>query len=113
MAINGIPYAKNAVVDVRKLRGYCLNPNHDDGKHKARLFASILGITAADAETLREILLTIIQTHEARPGRRDSYGQRYTVDFMLEWQNNKARVRSGWILETDSTMPRLTTCYPL
>jgi hypothetical protein len=33
-----IPDAENAVVDIRKLRDYCLNLEHDDGKHKARLF---------------------------------------------------------------------------
>ena len=60
-----IPNAKNAVVDIRKLRDYCLNQEHDDGKHKARLFSSILGMTADKAEELRQILLEIIQTHEA------------------------------------------------
>jgi hypothetical protein len=44
-----IPNAENAVVDIRKLRDYCLNLEHDDGKHKARLFLSILGVTADNA----------------------------------------------------------------
>ena len=48
-----IPNAENAVVDIRKLRDYCLNPEHDDGKHKARLFSSILGMTPDNAEKLR------------------------------------------------------------
>ncbi|MGD1953517.1 MAG: DUF6883 domain-containing protein [Leptolyngbyaceae cyanobacterium] len=108
-----LPYAENAVVDIRKLRNYCLNPNHDDGKHKARLFSSILGMTDADAEDLRQILLKIVKTQEARPGRQDDYGQRYTIDFALEWQNRNATVRSGWIIENDSDIPRLITCYPL
>ena len=47
-----IPNAERAVVDVRKLRDYCLNSTHDQGKHKARLFESILGMTASDAEEL-------------------------------------------------------------
>lgn len=29
-----IPNAENAIVDIRKLRNYCLNLEHDDGKHK-------------------------------------------------------------------------------
>jgi hypothetical protein len=41
-----IPNAENAVVDIRKIRDYCLNPEHDDGKHKARIFLSTLGMTA-------------------------------------------------------------------
>jgi predicted RNase H-like HicB family nuclease len=36
-----IPNAERAVVDVRKLRDYCLNSTHDQGKHKARLFESM------------------------------------------------------------------------
>ncbi len=108
-----IPNADNAVVDIRKLRDYCLNPEHDDGKHKARLFLSSLGMKADDAEDLRQILLKIVVTHEARLSRRDEFGQRYTVDFTLEWQNRSATLRSGWILEHGSETPRLTTCYPL
>jgi hypothetical protein len=108
-----IPNAENAVVDIRKLRDYCLNPEHDDGKHKARLFSSILGITASNAQELRQILLDVIQTHEARLGRQDEFGQRYTLDFTIAWQNKSATLRSDWILEHSSAIPRLTTCYPL
>jgi hypothetical protein len=108
-----LPYAEKAVVDIRKLRYYCLNPDHDDGKHKARLFSSILGMTADDAQSLRQILLQIVKTQEAVPGRRDTFGQRYTIDFTLKWQNRSATLRSGWIIEDDSNIPRLTTCYLL
>jgi hypothetical protein len=66
-----IPNADKAVVDIRKLRDYCLNLEHDDGKHKARLFSTILGITAEDAQELRRILLEVVKTHEAQLGRRD------------------------------------------
>jgi hypothetical protein len=108
-----IPNAEKAVVDIRKLRDYCLNLEHDDGKHKARLFLSILGVTADNAEELRQILLEVIQSHEARLGRQDEFGQRYTLDFTIEWQNRSATLRSGWIIEHGSEIPRLTTCYPL
>jgi len=108
-----ISNAENAVVDIRKLRDYCLNPEHSDGKHKARLFSSILGMTPDSAEELRQILLEVIQTHEAQLGRQDEFGQRYTLDFSIEWQNRSATLRSGWIIEHGSEIPRLTTCYPL
>jgi len=79
-----LPNAEYAVVDIRKLRDYCLNPMHDEGKHKARLFAAALGMTVNDADVLREILLQMIKTHDMQMGRRDAYGQRYTVDFPLK-----------------------------
>jgi len=50
-----IPNAERAAVDIRKLRDYCLNPDHDEGKHKARLFHKALGMTAQDAEKLQDI----------------------------------------------------------
>lgn len=108
-----IPHSENAVVDIRKLRDYCLNSDHDDGKHKAQLFLSILGMTSNDAEALRQILLEVITTQEASLNRKDEFGQRYRLDFLLEWQNRSAIVRSGWIIENNSDTPRLTTCYPL
>lgn len=107
-----VPNAEHAVVDIRKLRDYCLNPLHDDGKHKARLFAAV-GITATDAEALRDTLLRMVKTHEAQLGRRDAYGQRYTVDFSLTLRGKQTVIRSGWIIEYETDTPRLTTCYPL
>jgi hypothetical protein len=108
-----IPNAEKAVVDIPKLRGYCLNSEHDDGQYKARLFSSILGMTADDAEELRQILLEVVTVHEAQVGRQDEFGQRYTLDFTIEWHNRSATLRSGWIIEHGSEIPRLTTCYPL
>jgi hypothetical protein len=111
--INLLPYAENAVVDIRKLRDYCLNPEHKVGKDKARLFSSALGMTADNAEELRQVLLKIVKNHEVKLGRQDEHGQRYTLDFEISWHNRKATLRSGWIIETGSEIPRLTTCYPL
>jgi hypothetical protein len=111
--INLLPYAENAVVDIRKLRDYCLNPEHKDGKHKARLFAATLGMTVDNAEELRQILLDIVKNHEVKLGRQDDFGQRYTLDFEISWQNREATLRSGWIIEPGSEIPKMTTCYPL
>lgn len=108
-----IPNSENAVVDIRKLRDYCLNLEHDDGKHKARLFASMLGMTADHAEELRHILLEVVKVRAAQLGRRDEFGQRYTLDFTIEWQNRSSTLRSGWIIEHGLETPKLTTCYPL
>lgn len=108
-----LPYAEHAVVDIRKLRDYCLNPSHSDGKHKARLFQSQLGMTSGDAEQLRLLLLDVVLRTEAVLGRRDQFGQRYAIDLELTWHNKKAVIRSGWIIEHGSTKPRLTACYPL
>ncbi len=108
-----IPNAEQAIVDIRKLRNYCLDHTHDEGKHKARLFKAKLGMTANEADFLKQLLLKIVKTHEAQLGRRDEWGQRYVLEFLLEWQGKQATIRTGWIIEHGATMPKLTTCYPL
>jgi hypothetical protein len=91
-----MPHAARAVVDIRKLRDYCLNPMHDEGQHKARVFAAALGMTADDAEALRDFLLQAVKTTDAQLGRRDAYGQRYTVDFLLAW-HDQADDGAEWV----------------
>ncbi len=108
-----VPNAENAFVDVRKLTDYCLNPEHEIGKHKARVFKSALDLTVENAEELRDALLYAVKTNEAEAGRFDKFGQRYTVNFEMERKAKKATVRSAWIIETDTDFPRLTTCFVL
>jgi hypothetical protein len=108
-----IPHANRAEVSIRKLRDYCLNPLHDEGKHKARVFSSVLGMTASDAEQLRDRLLEAVRTQDAQPGYLDAFGQRYTMDLQVEWRGRRAIIRSGWILEHGSDVPRLTSCFVL
>ena len=108
-----IPNCQNAFIDERKLRDYALNPDHPVGQHKARLFLAFLNLTAADLDSLIGILLDVVQTHDAKIGKLDEFGQRYRIDFLLEWEGNQAVVRSGWVIRTDEEFPRLVTCYPL
>ena len=54
-----LPHGERAQIDVQaKLIGYCLNKSHWTGKHKARVFESVLGITAASADRLADALQT-------------------------------------------------------
>lgn len=106
-----LPNPEAAFIDIQKLRNYSLNPEHDRGKHKARLFLAILGLTAQDAEELQCILLEAIQLYDAILTSQDEYGQRYVVDFPLTRNQNTATIRSTWIVRPTETFPRLTSCY--
>lgn len=106
-----LPNGERAIVDLRKLRDYCLNPDSARGRHKAHVFASALGITAADASKLREKLLEVARARDAQIGELDLYGQRYTIDFAMETAVGTATVRSSWIVLHGKPVPRLTTCY--
>lgn len=106
-----LPNGNQAVVDVEKLTGYCLNPDHPRGKHKARVFASALGISLEQADLLQKALLEAAATAEATATDQDSYGQRYVVDFIMKGPDGTATIRSSWIVRTGEDFPRLTSCY--
>ncbi len=106
-----LPNGKLAIVDIRKLRDYCLNPDNPRGCAKAKVFLSALGITVNDSEMLRTRLLEVAAAEDAAIGELDLYGQRYTIDFEMETETGRAGLRSGWIILRSESAPRLTTCY--
>ncbi len=108
-----VPNAENAVVDIRKLTNYCLNTNHEIGKHKAYIFKSMFDLTVENAERLREELPFAVKNSEAQAGKFDKFGQRHTVDFEMRQGAKKAIIRSGWIIEAEADFPHLTTCFVL
>jgi hypothetical protein len=106
-----LPNAERAVVNIKKLREYSLNPGHDEGKHKARVFRSALNFTQEDAERLREIVLEAARSEEAVLGKRIRHGQLYTVDFATKGLRGSVSIRTAWIIAFDADFPRLVTCY--
>ena len=108
-----LPNADRAVVDIEKLRDYCLSTSHPRGRHKARVFTTTLGITSDDVEELKQAILSAVITEEATSTERDEYGQRYMVDFSMKRQGKEAVIRSSWIVRAGENYPRLTSCYVL
>jgi hypothetical protein len=108
-----LPHGDAAIIDQRKITDYCLSPDHDDGKHKARLFQDILGLTRDHATLLLDALREAAVSGEAVPGRLDRYGQRYVIDFEFVGPTDRATLRSAWIIRPGETAPRLVTCYIL
>ncbi len=108
-----LPNAVQAIAEIEKLRDYCLSETHPRGKHKARVFATTLGITSEDANVLRDLILQGVQNEEAKLGEQDEYGQRYVVDVPIRYASKEAIVRTTWIIHSGETVPRLTSCYVL
>lgn len=106
-----LPNAERAVVEVEKLRDYSLNPGHDEGKHKARVFRAALGFTQADAERLKEMILVAAPREEATEGRLTRHGQLYTLDFVAPGLHGDVTIHTAWIVGTGTDFPRLVTCY--
>jgi hypothetical protein len=108
-----LPNGEHAVIEMAKLRDYCLNAHHPRGRHKARGFAAVLGLTAGHAEDLRDALLEAARTTDAKPTDRDQYGQRYIIDFTMNGPAGSGTIRSSWIVLAGEDFPRLTSCYVL
>ena len=108
-----LPNKENVVVDIAKLRDYSLNPEHPEGKHKARVFKAALGLTQDDAEQLREMILQAIETTDAEQTSATSHGERFAIDFVVKGLRGNVQVRSAWMIRNDENFPRLTTCYIL
>lgn len=108
-----LPHSHDAIVDVRKLRDYCLSLHHPRGRNKARVFSSVLGLTAEDAEELRNALLSAALSEKARIGESDQYGDRYMLDFEMKTDAGTATIRSGWIVRSEEEFPRFTSCWVL
>jgi hypothetical protein len=106
-----LPDAERAVVPVAKLRDYSLNPAHPEGKHKARVFRSALGLTTADAELLRRMILDAILSYEAVEQPPNAFGRRFVVDFNVPGVRGQVTIRSTWLIRNDEDFPRLTSCF--
>jgi hypothetical protein len=105
-----MPDGDAAIVDRQKLTGYCLNPEHPRGKHKARVFAT-LGFTAENADALRAALLMAAASGDAQLTASDQFGDRYVLEFEVEGPRAKGIFRSTWIVRRDESAPRLTSCF--
>ena len=78
-----LPEAERAVVDIAKLRDYCLSPFHPRGRHKAASSRACFGLMRTDAEFLRQQLIRAARVVDAIESESDEYGKRYIVDFEL------------------------------
>jgi hypothetical protein len=104
-----LPNLENASIDIRKLRDYVLNPNHQEGRHKARVFLSALGLAATDADWLANVILQNIAESEAVLTENTPWGQTYRVDFQVLRGSRCAVIRTGWLCSGEIT--KLTTCF--
>ena len=111
--MNRLPNHQRAILDVRKLGDYCLNPGHPRGRHKARVFRNALGIERGEAAWLRSKLLEGVGSAEAAPLSSDSPGNRWRIDVPVTRQNKQVVISSIWMVRTGEDIPRFVTCWVL
>jgi hypothetical protein len=106
-----LPRGREAIVDRRKLVDYALSVTHPRGRHKARVFASVLGLTASDADVLAEALRGAAADQHAAPMHADAFGARYQIEFEFRFRSRSAIIVSAWLSPPDASAPRLLTVF--
>lgn len=106
-----LPNPNKAILPWDKLEGYSLNSSHSEGRHKAVVFQSALGLSLENVGELRAALRHALKTQDAMPTKRNAYGQKYQIEFEMTRNDKTALIRSIWIIRHDEDFPRLVTCY--
>ena len=107
-----LPHADLAVVPERKLTDYLLNPAHPDNGGKAEFFVR-LGFSRRDWVALAAAFRAQAQTSAVSEHAESPHGRKYVIVGPIESLAGKsALVRTIWIVDTGSDVPRLVTAYP-
>ncbi|MBI5219218.1 MAG: hypothetical protein HY958_09845 [Bacteroidia bacterium] len=106
-----LPNAENAIIDINKLKYYCLCKEHPVGKYKAHMFESCIGLTQDNAEDLKNFILREILGVETEKTTEDKYGSRYFADIEYKTLEKNFIIRTCWIILKNEYNPRLTSCY--
>jgi len=107
-----LPNKSRAQVPLEKVTDYLLSETYAVGKSKARYFRSY-GFSDETASDLAQGLLAIAQNAPVDSSERSPYGTKYIVDGELETPNGvMIQVRTIWIIENDTEIPRFVTAYP-
>lgn len=96
----------------KKLTEYCLNKEHETGKHKARVFDSILGIKKEDYKFLQAQLIQGLKKNKVKYRQLNCHGINFGAKIKIQGKNGKmAIVTTGWIYDFNKRNIRLTTAY--
>lgn len=106
-----LPNANRAIIKEEKIVDYVLNFDHFEGRNKARVFSSVLGLKKENADYLINAIRHAILINKAVQQSESVFGMRYSVDFDLIFEKKIARVRTGWLIENGDDIPKLITCF--
>ena len=97
-----------------KLDEYVLNPEHRRGRHKARVFAAVLGVTRENQHVLANALREAAANSDAAVATGNyGYGETFELRIALTTEQGTATIVSAWIVREGEDFPRLTTCFIL
>jgi hypothetical protein len=105
-----LPYCERATIPEHKLKDYALNPGHEVGQHKARVFASTLGIYREDWRFLNDQILERLPESDATRVELDTpWGPKWEVSVLVEGRNEAScPVLTFWLIRPGEH-PQLTS----
>ena len=107
-----LPNSDKVQVDEMKIKEYLLSTSHPDGSSKASFFSQV-GFTLGNWEIFAQSLRRHAKDHDVTKVVESKYGTRYSIEGYLETPDGRnPKVRSIWITEKHSRVPRLITAYP-
>ncbi|HVQ36135.1 MAG TPA: DUF4157 domain-containing protein [Pyrinomonadaceae bacterium] len=101
--------AENGVINPNKIINYALDPDHPIGGNKAKVFKSALGYDRSNSQGLVDQIRNGVKEIPATPQLADKWGTRFAVDIPVKGPSGNAVVRTGWIYDPGSDVPRLTS----
>ena len=108
-----LPNSRSAHVTQEKVVEYLLSSTHADGQMKARFFIAH-GFSVEAWQQFAQTLVMHAQEHPVARVEPSAFGVRYVVEGILHTPDGrKPLVRTVWFIETDETIPRVVTAYPL
>ena len=106
-----LPNYQNAVVQNDKIYSYCLNINHERGRHKAQVFKQALGITVKDAELLKNSILDNLKNFKVTNKVENIFGTLFTIPMTITIFDKTAIITTAWFIKNNTNIPTLTTCF--
>jgi Domain of unknown function (DUF6883) len=104
------PNGERALIPMEKLTDYCLNPDHARGKDKARVFASVLGITRDRAHELADLVRHAARDGDITKEASTVWGQYYRVDWAMPARMDMV-LRTIWEIAPGEEIPRLVSVF--
>jgi hypothetical protein len=105
-----LPNGERALIPMEKLTDYCLNPDHARGKDKARVFASVLGITQERAHELADLVRHAARDGDITKEARTAWGQYYRVDWAMPSRVDVV-LQTIWEIAPGAEIPRLVSVF--
>jgi hypothetical protein len=106
-----LPNGHRAIIDYAKIERYLLDPTHRTGRHKARVFASALGLSAVNSHLLEDALRQAAENEDVVRQDDVPHGVQYVIDHVMSVNRRSATIRSTWIILGSEDTPRLVTAY--